>query len=182
MEAVVNKPNNRFDLWIIALCLAVITVFLLNKACKPQYPIFTPDKQKDSLKAVISHQLKERDSLIQLSGISEQLRDSIIIRWRTVIKPIIYQVPCDSILPIVVNTCDSIITADSLHISDLKQVIKIDSGIISNQSKVIKMDSVMINRLSFKVDSLGRKAQKFKGQRNGFAGASVLFGSLLFIR
>lgn len=174
METKLNLSNI-----VTAVCLVIICVLLIQKGCNDK--TFTPvtNNVTDSLKTVIAEQIKQKDSLIILANKSSVVRDSIITRWRTVIKPITLTEPCDSVLPIVINTCDSIITADSLHIADLKQVIKIDSNIIANQSKVIKMDSLTISALNQSLVKLSKKNRNLKIQRNILA-VTTLAG--VFIR
>lgn len=158
----------------LLFCMSVICFLFFNKGCdKPDSPSVV-DREKDSLKVVIANQYAERDSLIQLSGNSGKLRDSIITRWRTIIKPITLTEPCDSVLPIVVNACDSIITADSLHISDLKKIIVADSGIKANQRKIMVKDSSKIVELSGEVASLNNKNSSLRKQRNVVAGVGLV--------
>ncbi len=149
---------SKYILPTLTILGVIVVTFLIFRGCgdmAPEQPI-TPDKT-DSLKKVIELQNKERDSLHAEVKKKEPARDTIIYKYRY-LKGKIDSIPCDSLLPKIVNICDSIIYTDSSLISSLKGVIKVDSGIISNYKKIVVNDSTTIVGLNKEIKK--QKQQK----------------------
>jgi hypothetical protein len=73
----------------------------------------------------------------------------------------------------VVSTCDSIISKDSIYIKDLRDIIYTDSIIMDSQAQVIKLDSI-------KIADLDRKVVRLKRHRRWLLfGTGVLGGAVL---
>lgn len=129
-----------------ATVLIVACIFLFKGCDDDHIVVATPDKT-DSLKKVISAQERVTDSLLIIAKKKDSVRVEFVIKWRK-LKVDTAFIPCDSILPKIVNLCDSIIYVDSSEIATLKQVIKNDSSIIQNYKRVAINDSTTIVSLN----------------------------------
>lgn len=171
----IETKKYAFDkIKLLLVAVIVILLGLLTKECDPQQP--ETNTLKDSLKTVIKNQLQIVDSLKGVANKNDSVRIEYITQWRTKIKTIIQHdsIPCDSILPIVVSTCDSIISKDSIYISNLKNIIKADSIVINTQNKVMVLDSVTIANLEKDVKKLKRHRKWLLGSTGVFAGLFIL--------
>lgn len=145
---------------VVGLVFSVIAIVIF-KDCQPQPP--AKHDPTDSLKAVIKSHIKTQDSLKKLADRKDSVRIEYRTRWRERSGGAISRIdsiPCDSLRPLVinlVNSCDSVIDADSAQIAVLKQVIVADSTIISMQGKVIDADSVQIAVLQKEVKKQKRQ-------------------------
>lgn len=160
---------------VLAICLLAV-LFIGTKGCSGdnQPPI---RDVTDSLKTVIKAQIKAQDSLKILAGRKDSVRVETIVKWRK-LKEYVYvhdSIPCDSLLPIVINTCDSVIAADSAVISSLKKVIVADSLIIDSQAKVIVNDSLVIV-------GLNKDIKKHKRQKRWLSAALVVTTILAIVK
>jgi hypothetical protein len=169
------EKKYSFD-WIkVSLIAAVVIMFgLLTRQCDDSKAVET-DHLKDSLKTIIYNQMHLADSLKEVAKGHDSVRLEYITKWRTKIKTIIQHdsIPCDSILPMVVSTCDSIILKDSIYIKDLRDIIYTDSIIMDSQAQVIKLDSI-------KIADLDRKVVRLKRHRRWLLfGTGVLGGAVL---
>ena len=169
------EKKYSFD-WIkVSLIAAVVIMFgLLTKQCDDTKAVET-DYLKDSLKTTIRNQQRIADSLKLVANSNDSVRLEYITKWRTKIKTIIQHdsIPCDSILPMVVSTCDSIISKDSIYIKDLRDIIYTDSIIMDSQAQIIKLDSI-------KIADLDRKIVRLKRHRRWLLfGTGVLGGAVL---
>ena len=165
-----------FDKVKVLLVTAVIILLgLVTKQCNNRIPV-TTDLVKNSLKSLIHKQMHVADSLKKLAVKDDSVRTEYITKWRTKIKTIILHdsIPCDSALPIVISTCDSVIVKDSLYIRDLKHIIQVDSIIINSQAKVMRMDSVKIERLSKDVGRLKKHRRWLLVSTGVLAGVLIL--------
>jgi len=166
---------NLINVLVIAVCLLVV-LFIGTKGCdgNVQPPI---RDVTDSLKTVIKAQIKAQDSLKILAGRKDSVRVETIVKWRK-LKEYVYvhdSIPCDSLLPIVITTCDSIVAADSAVISSLKKVIVADSLIIDSQAKVIVNDSLVIV-------GLNKDIKKHKRQKRWLSAALVVTTILAIVK
>ena len=162
---------------LILIAIIAILIGLLSKSCNgSQFTNKETDKEKDSLKIIISKQTQISDSLKLAANKNDSVRIEYITKWRTQIKTIIEHdsIPCDSVLPMVITTCDSIISKDSIYIADLKKIIKSDSIIIKNQNKVIILDSVTISNLQ-------KDLRKIKRQRKWLIGSTGILAGLFIL-
>lgn len=170
-----SKKKYSFDKVKMILITAVVIMFgLLIRQCDDTKAVET-DHLKDSLKTTIRNQKRIADSLKLAANSNDSVRLEYITKWRTKIKTIIQHdsIPCDSILPMVVSTCDSIISKDSIYIKDLKDIIYTDSIIMDSQAQVIKLDSI-------KIADLDRKVVRLKRHRRWLLfGTGVLGGAIL---
>lgn len=138
----------KYILHILILLGILAVSLLLFRECKnnvPDLPI-TPDKT-DSLKKVNQALEHQRDSLAEVAKKKDSIRVEYVTRWRKMKTDTAY-IPCDSILPKIVNLCDSIIYVDSSQIATLKQVISKDDSIIGNYKEIVKNDSTTIAGLN----------------------------------
>ena len=170
-----TEKKYSFDKVKMILIAAVIIMFgLLTRQCDDTEALET-DHLKDSLKTTIRNQKRISDSLKLVANGNDSVRLEYITKWRTKIKTIIQHdsIPCDSILPMVVSTCDSIISKDSIYIKDLRDIIYTDSIIMDSQAQVIKLDSI-------KIADLDRKIVRLKRHRRWLLfGTGVLGGAVL---
>jgi hypothetical protein len=170
-----TEKKYSFDKVKMILITAVVIMFgLLTRQCDDTEAVET-DHLKDSLKTTIRNQKRISDSLKLLANSNDSVRLEYITKWRTKIKTIIQHdsIPCDSILPMVVSTCDSIISKDSIYIKDLRDIIYTDSIIMDSQAQVIKLDSI-------KIADLDRKVVRLKRHRRWLLfGTGVLGGAVL---
>ena len=170
-----TEKKYSFDKVKMILIAAVIIMFgLLTRQCDDSEAVET-DHLKDSLKTTIRNQKRISDSLKLVANGNDSVRLEYITKWRTKIKTIIQHdsIPCDSILPMVVSTCDSIISKDSIYIKDLRDIIYTDSIIMDSQVQVIKLDSI-------KIADLDRKVVRLKRHRRWLLfGTGVLGGAVL---
>ena len=170
-----TEKKYSFDKVKMILIAAVIIMFgLLTRQCDDSEAVET-DHLKDSLKTTIRNQKRISDSLKLVANGNDSVRLEYITKWRTKIKTIIQHdsIPCDSILPMVVSTCDSIISKDSIYIKDLRDIIYTDSIIMDSQAQVIKLDSI-------KIADLDRKVVRLKRHRRWLLfGTGVLGGAVL---
>lgn len=159
---------------VILVTIIAILLGLLTKECKDGEAV-DKDHLKDSLKFQIYKNMHIADSLKLVAQSHDSVRTQYITQWRTKVKTIVEHdsIPCDSVLHIVVNVCDSIIINDSVYISDLKKIIHTDSIIIDGQSQVIKLDST-------KIADLDRKVVRLKRHRRWLLfGTGILGGAVL---
>jgi len=108
------EKKYSFDWSKVLLIAAVVIMFgLLNKQCN-DIKALESDHLKDSLKTTIKNQKRIADSLKLVANGHDSVRLEYITQWRTKIKTIIQHdsIPCDSVLPMVISTCDSITIAD----------------------------------------------------------------------
>jgi hypothetical protein len=170
-----TEKKYSFDKIKMILIAAVVIMFgLLTRQCDDTEAVET-DHLKDSLKTTIRNQKRISDSLKLVANSNDSVRLEYITKWRTKIKTIIQHdsIPCDSILPMVVSTCDSIISKDSIYIKDLRDIIYTDSIIMDSQAQVIKLDSI-------KIADLDRKVVRLKRHRRWLLfGTGVLGGAVL---
>ena len=170
-----TEKKYSFDKIKMILIAAVVIMFgLLTRQCDDTEAVET-DHLKDSLKTTIRNQKRISDSLKLVANGTDSVRLEYITKWRTKIKTIIQHdsIPCDSILPMVVSTCDSIISKDSIYIKDLRDIIYTDSIIMDSQAQVIKLDSI-------KIADLDRKVVRLKRHRRWLLfGTGVLGGAVL---
>jgi hypothetical protein len=170
-----TEKKYSFDKVKMILIAAVVIMFgLLTRQCDDTEAVET-DHLKDSLKTTIRNQKRISDSLKLVANGNDSVRLEYITKWRTKIKTIIQHdsIPCDSILPMVVSTCDSIISKDSIYIKDLRDIIYTDSIIMDSQAQVIKLDSI-------KIADLDRKVVRLKRHRRWLLfGTGVLGGAVL---
>lgn len=172
------EKKYSFDWVKVILIAAVVIMFgLLTRQCNDGKST-KGDIFIDSLKTIIKDQMHKADSLKLLAQSHDSIRTEYITQWRTKIKTVVQHdsIPCDSILPMVINTCDSIIVRDSIYISDLKKIIHTDSIIIDGQSQVIKLDSITIADLDRKVVRLKRH-RRWLLFGTGILGGAVLLNN-----
>lgn len=157
------------------IVMAIACVFLF-KGCGEDIGAPSSDlsRENDSLKLVNSEKDRLNDSLLKLSKGHDSIRVEYKTRWKFMKQDTAF-IPCDSILPMVINLCDSIMYNDSAHISVLKQVIKNDSVTKSNYKRIINNDSTTIV-------GLNKKIKKQKRLLIGSAAAGSLFAIIAIIK
>jgi hypothetical protein len=169
------EKKYSFDWVKVSLIATVVIMFgLLTRQCDDSKAV-EADHLKDSLKTVIYNQMHVADSLKEVAKGHDSIRTEYITKWRTKVKTLVQHdsIPCDSVLKIVVTTCDTLIIKDSVYISDLKKIIVTDSIIIDSQAQVIKLDST-------KIADLDRKVARLKRHRRWLLfGTGMLGGAVL---
>ena len=169
------EKKYSFDWVKVSLIATVVIMFgLLTRQCDDSKAV-EADHLKDSLKTVIYNQMHVADSLKEVAKGHDSIRTEYITKWRTKVKTLVQHdsIPCDSVLKIVVTTCDTLIIKDSVYISDLKKIIVTDSIIIDSQAQVIKLDST-------KIADLDRKVVRLKRHRRWLLfGTGMLGGAVL---
>lgn len=101
---------------------------------------------QDTLKEHIKTLTKERDLLLIASQQNDIIIYRDVIKYRY-LKGRIDTIPCEELLPKIVNVCDSIIVIDSTQICLLKNVIVKDSVIIKDYRSIAVNDSITIKGL-----------------------------------
>lgn len=153
----------------VITCLCIILA-CLNK-CNGK-PVITPiDKIRDSLKVEIRKELKNKDSIKKVVVYRDSIRTRVVWKYRTD-KGL--DLPCDTILKLVIANCDTIISVDSTLIVSLKDEILVDSIIIDSQLKVIKLDSIDIASLQKKLKRRGLREKLIAGGLGGLLLISLL--------
>ncbi len=169
------EKMRKYILPLLAILGVIVVTLLIFRGCgdmAPEQPI-TPDKT-DSLKAVISEQYERRiDSIIAIKK-KDSVRVEYVTRWRKMKGDTAY-IPCDSILPKIVNLCDSIIYVDSSQIATMKSVIAMDDSIISNYKKVVENDSITIV-------GLNKQIKKHKRQKKWLVAGIAATGVVAIIK
>ena len=171
-----TEKKYSFDKVKMILIAAVIIMFgLLTRQCDDSEAVET-DHLKDSLKTTIRNQKRISDSLKLVANGNDSVRLEYITKWRTKIKTIIQHdsIPCDSILPMVVSTCDSIISKDSIYIKDLRDIVYTDSIIMDSQAQVIVLDSIKIAKLEKDVTKLKKHRKWLFGSTAALTGILIL--------
>jgi hypothetical protein len=167
-----------FIQYLVIGVVAVLATLYFSKGCEVHPPA---KDSSDSLKTVIKGYIKAQDSLKNLADSKDSVRIEYRTRWRERSGGVISRIdsiPCDSLRPIVVNlvnSCDSVIAADSSQIATLKQVISADSLIILNKDLLISADSV-------KIAELNKDIKKRKRREKFLVGALVVTTILAIIK
>ena len=169
------KKIYSFDKIKVILIAAIVIMFgLLTKQCNNT--VLTKENGfVDSLKTIIKDQKSIADSLKKKASSHDSVRLEYITKWRTKVKILMQydSIPCDSVLPLVISTCDTIILRDSIYILDLKNIVFTDSIIMDSQDQVIKLYSI-------KIADLERKVVRLKKHRRWLLfGTSILGGAIL---
>lgn len=165
MATTASQQNNNNLFWVL-LVIALLWAFFRSCQPKTEQTYIYPSKE---LKLAIIKNKALSDSLKKLNQKKDSVRIEYVTRWRKLKGDTIFRsLPCDTILPIIVQACDSVIYADSVLIAGLKSVIKSDSLIIQKQDSVIRLDSLQILALNSEV----RKQKRQK--RLAIAGAGIL--------
>jgi hypothetical protein len=140
--------DNRKALALLGIAVLLAVLFWLFRGCD-----YEPVKKVEPLKEKIRTGLLKRDELKKESERKDSVRIVYITRWRKAKEEIKDnpQLPCDSVIPVVINLCDSIIKQDSSTIVSLKEVIKQDSILLSDYGSLVKKDSVQIAKLEKKL-------------------------------
>lgn len=156
---------------IIVLILLLITLHF----CDNKKDINTKQTiNVDSVKDVIRHEFDEKEKILKLVTNNDSVRIEKVDRWHEVKGEIKY-LPCDSVLPQIVNICDSIIIVDSTEIGNLKHLNIVNDSIIHNYQIIVKSDSNQIVGLK-------KEVKKQKRLKVIFAGAAILFGSIAIFK
>lgn len=165
MATTAQEHNNNPLPWVL---LVIALIWAGFRSCEPK-TIQSYIYPTNELKQAIIKNKALSDSLKKMAQKKDSVRIKIVTQWRKLKGDTIFRsMPCDTILPILVQTCDSIISADSVLIAGLKSVIKSDSLIIQKQDSVIRLDSLNILALSNEI----RKQKRQK--RIALAGVGIL--------
>jgi len=154
--------SNILAKFIFFAAIIILACIFLFKGCDDDHVVVaTPDKT-DSLKKIISEQERVKDSLLVIAKKKDSVRVETIVKYRY-LKGRIDSIPCEELLPQIINICDSIVNNDSSYIVTLKQVIKNDSSIIQNYKKVATNDSTTIVSLNKEVKNQKRQKKIIGG-------------------
>ena len=150
----------RYYLLPFWVFLGIVVGFVLNRSCTPAHtePIKQPDiKPKiERIKTQKSEAIILHDTVIKYRTKYRYLRDTLI-----------YELPCDTVLKLIVQTCDSIVVKDSLLISKQSNIILTQDSLISDYKVITHNDTIEINRL-------GKEVKKQKRQKWFIAALGVL--------
>ena len=150
----------RYYLLPFWVFLGIVVGFVLSRSCTPAHtePIKQPDiKPKiERIKAQKSEAIILHDTVIKYRTKYRYLRDTLI-----------YELPCDTVLKLIVQTCDSIVVKDSLLISKQSNIILTQDSLISDYKVITHNDTIEINRL-------GKEVKKQKRQKWFIAALGVL--------
>lgn len=134
--------------WVL---LGIIVGFILTRSCLPVHtePIKQPDiKPKiERIKAAKQEAIILHDTVVKYRTKYRYLRDTLV-----------YELPCDTILKMVFQSCDSIIAKDSLLIAKQSGIILTQDSLISDYKVITHNDTIEINRL-------GKEVKKQKRQK-----------------
>ena len=139
--------DKAINIVLVALII-ICSIALLNKCeenandarIKTDYSVYY--KHIDSLQ-------HSNDSLKVLANKQEQIRETIVTRYKVLRDSV--KLPCDTLLQLVIASCDTIIVADSSQIANLKHIISNDSLIINDKDSIILSDSLQIVNLKKEV-------------------------------
>lgn len=157
---------------ILIVVLAVTIGLLILKKCDGA--IEENHLDSDSIKKVISEQYEKRIDSLKAIKQKDSVRIEYVDRWRGLKHDTAY-LPCDSLLPKIVNLCDSIIYVDSSQIATMKNVIAMDDSIINNYKKVAYTDSITII-------GLNKEVKKHKKQKKIFAGIAAVVAGIAILK
>jgi len=114
---------------ILLLIIAILCVILAIQTCNTNPP--TSPIETKQLKQSIATNKAKAANLKPIIIIKDSIRTKYVTRWKEVRHDSL--IPCPEKLAI----ADSLISKDSVLISDLKELSKIDSAIIGDQDKLI---------------------------------------------
>jgi hypothetical protein len=162
------QPDNRKALALLGIAVLLAVLFWLFRGCDSE-----PVKKAEPLKEKIRTGLLKRDELKKESERKDSVRIVYITRWRKAKEEIKNnpQLPCDSVIPVVINLCDSIIKQDSSTIVSLKEVIKQDSSLFVDYQEQHRNDSTEIANLK-------KEVKKQKRQKNGIIALFATYESV----
>lgn len=147
--------------YISAVVIILIVVFFLGKGCS-QEPIYAKGVNVDSI--LQDNKNLQRDIQILQSFTEDQ--DSIRIVYKTKYKYIKdtlkIKLPCDTVLKLVIQACDSIILHDSLAINGRDSIIGKQGKMIVNYQSIRTSDSTAISSHSKEIKKLKRKVILWK--------------------
>lgn len=140
------KAKDIFYLIIIAL----IIIFWRSCPNKQTVNITDYKRLKDYSDSVVKLARKEEAEMAFLKGVAK-MRDSVRVEWKTKwkqAKEIHDSIPCEEKLPIIIETCDSLIAIDdSLISTQAKTIAKADS-VIKHYKQARTADSTNISNLT----------------------------------
>lgn len=147
----------------ILFIVSLFIIALLLKKCNTK-PVEVVSKV-DSTNIYKSQINALKDSIKHL----DTVRVKIVNKYRY-LKGKTDTIPCDTLINMIVNVCDTIILNDSIEIAKLKQIN-------TKYSYIVKNDSIVI-------DSLKHSRKKYwKGFKHGLIvgsiGTGIIFGSLI---
>ena len=150
----------------ILFIVSLFIIALLLKKCNTK-PVEVVSKV-DSTNIYKSQINALKDSIKHL----DTTRVKLVTKYRY-LKGKTDTIPCDTLINMIVNVCDTIILNDSIEIAKLKQINTV--GSLRPQWPVVKNDSIVI-------DSLKHSRKKyFKGFKHGLIvgsiGGAILAGS-----
>ena len=145
--------------------LIMATVFLFKGCDDDHVVVATPDKT-DSIKKVYEHKFQLRIDSLDLVKKKDSISYVTIVKYKY-LKGKVDSIPCEELLPQIVNICDSIVYNDSSLISSLKNIIKLDSSIFVDMKRVIVNDSTTIV-------SLNKEVKKQKRQKKIVGGIGAV--------
>ena len=166
------KKSHIFNLFIF-LCFLLAFIYFQKCDKVPVQPSIKPVDSTVIWKAMIKKEQAEKDSLKKLAV----KKDSIKIQWRTkyiASKENPDSLPCDSLLQIIVQHCDSALTSADQYEGVLKSIIQTDSTMISNYRKIIVADSIRITNDSILISDLNRKIRKLKRHKQALFLTNIL--------
>ena len=136
------------DIFYIAI---IIIIIIFWKGCGSLAPAktisFDLKHYSDSIIKVIIDKEKEQSFLQGVALMQDSVRVQWKDRWHKV-KNIHDTIPCEEKLPIIIETCDSLIAADDSLINTQKKIINKANSIISDYKKVRTADSTNIENLT----------------------------------
>ena len=144
----------------ITIALILIVVFFLGRGCNNK--VITPNIDAKAIGKNLKKQLIERNVLKGLAVAQTDTVTKYRNRYIYVRDTLIKKLPCETVLNIVVNTCDSALNAqcDLLTLKD--SIIQNNDSIIGNYQKLVKIDSCTIGQLTKEVKKQKRKVILWK--------------------
>lgn len=143
--------KKRYFLLPFWVALGIILGFFITRSCAPVQ--IEPTKQPDIKPKIERIKAAKQEAII--------LHDTVIkyrTKYRYLRDTLIYELPCDTVLKLVIQTCDSIVVKDSLLIAKQSDIILTQDSLISDYKVITHNDTIEIKRL-------GKEVKKQKRQK-----------------
>lgn len=159
------KRAYYLPMWIVT---GAIIGFFCSRSCEQVESI---QVNQPNIKPII----KRIDSIKYVDRI---MHDTVIkyrTKYRYLRDTLLLEVPCDTILQLIITACDSIITKDSVAMLVKDYTIKYQDTLISNYKVITHNDTLEMKRLN-------KEVKRQKRQKWLVIGSAVLVGGALLTR
>lgn len=170
----------------IGFLLLLMAVWFMIRSCSPDVAP-TPHNPVDSLKTAVKNNFVKRDSMIVESVKKDTADKKATRKWNRakteslrIIKDQkrdtnnLASHPCDTIVTVLINTCDSALAAKDSSIAEKIRIIKHDSIIFAQQETIIKAQDISIRELQRDVKKQKRLKRIWAAACCLITGAAIL--------